>query len=1057
MSDLDKDILEAEANIESLKSKLSNVENNIKNLDHLRNGESSDNYSNSGYEENLKRGNYEKANELTKEIHKEQTKLDQLKLEKKEISQSTNTKPNTQQQKIDNESSSAGQVCEKCKYAGVTCLCDVTFTNLINNEEFYWRGGNGKLSKPGATVVGADIDSKPFQLKYNIVNSCCKKEPYDRCTKLYYYEEAPNDPVVGQFHKHEQSGELSLKFNNDYIDKPKAMLNQETKEDGQEKKVPIPYYLTVDTSKENIIYSKQKLDQTVVGIKPGTLGEFKGDASKSTLKLDILELQHTRQFNRVMYLLARTMSFAAKSSYDYMPITAYHVSVQECQDGDMSNIPTILDIPPSSLSEKTKSISALSHYDQAVANVLVMPKYKVEYLIKLGFKSIDLSEMQEKLNSHIGEDTVKALENAVDEITSDFSGDAGYLGHKVHADRLPGLMDKHLKKISLVRLIKELGSNLQFSLKIKETFNDKDGDEINLDLEKLYKEAKSFKSLCDLISKDKISAFQLYADAYASTMEFLENFKDTFATIEAAKDALPGAIESLPDEDIFSLSEVNLPLFTFEGTNELIRKGDDLEIERKDTKLSLDPIFGGKISINLALALIKAVPPIREVYDSARGLCALVNSTGVVHARVATELKKSKAVAAAEKKANISAELVIYCQLKIGANARTQADYKDTRLDDPPLLKPSLAELDFDVELEAGACFRLRIFIIQGGASVGVHFKTGISFGWKNSVITDAQGESKYEGSWYTYFKGVDAIWTAEISIGLVKIDEKGAASGEGTKFGVKTQDTPSTAAPTVGSGYHNLDSAQARLKELDGLKPQWESARKIADKKIRDEVEKESLKIKQDYGSLEQESYINTSMSIRQGEIDTLASSMVPNYSHIEHENLTGWFKNQSWLGSTNHIKVYQEHQTDLDRLAIVNKNLNSNINPASRQSLFRERFEIMERIHDDVAGSKLPLKPGDYYQDPVTESEWRKEYDKMLEEDLKKANGHQQSAIDEERKKMEKSNPDGGRDTIMNDKLWGAYNLSGVERDKLQKELLARQQTKIKEQRASEGLKKQ
>lgn len=293
------------------------------------------------------------------------------------------------------DSQDTTSACEPCESA-LKCLVHVEFENKQDSKKYEWKAGSGDLAKDSKLQIigfqgeGDSYDS--FELNCLVEDSTCvgKKGPFpDRCTNIYFYEKDTREEpqVMGKLEQKSQTELLQLKFNADYLDKDKEL---------------VPHYLVAkqidedegsDTNEEVLFEIDTKGEPLY--LKEFTFTVQKGEATLSmeTVATPIIlssQIINTLEGNALTKFLRRALSFGILSKLDYMPASAFHVAVMNCECGDMS----ILD------KEKPQSYN---FFDNAVATTYVAPNYELAHSFSINFGDISGSFTVEKL--------LKALKN----------------------------------------------------------------------------------------------------------------------------------------------------------------------------------------------------------------------------------------------------------------------------------------------------------------------------------------------------------------------------------------------------------------------------------------------------------------------------------------------------------------------------------------------------------------------------------------------------------------------------------------------------------------------
>ncbi|MGL4674731.1 MAG: hypothetical protein ACRCXK_07715, partial [Wohlfahrtiimonas sp.] len=330
-----------------------------------------------------------------------------------------------------------------------------------------------------------------------------------------------------------------------------------------------------------------------------------------------------------------------------MPITPYHVAVQECNNMPMNSLDLDRLAPFLSL----QKINA--QFDQAAADVYVMPDYKVTYKMMLYFKKLELNNYTPKKIAEKNEASAKDWAQK--------TKDAEAAGVIFADEEEKSAWSENTEETMTSAMIKEVGENFKFAVNMTEYYHGQKGNEINLEFRELLKAGK-------VVFKELTSPYSLYVDVVMSAVKFLEEFPEKFGMIKKEVEdpyqnpgnwgaggmvynpytphLSPSSGEkkmlstSLSRNDIFKWSGTP-PHIELEGTSQIVKKNNQYMVIN-DGELRLKPIFEAKLTVNLAIMLIKAVKPLDAAFTLAQGACTFVNSlTDVVNMSVSADNVKS--------------------------------------------------------------------------------------------------------------------------------------------------------------------------------------------------------------------------------------------------------------------------------------------------------------------------------------------------------------------------------------------------------------------------------
>lgn len=295
------------------------------------------------------------------------------------------------------DSQSAKDVCEVCDNKKLKCLCHVEIISPLREKKYEWKAGSiGELADE-VTIIGIHSSDSfnSFKMSFVIKGSKCNgiQGPFpDLCTNLYYYEKNINDQLMGNIENKGHGNDLLLKFHDDYLNKEKKA---------------IPYYLMTKEDQNKKVTFEPKKDG-----KPLYLKEFSftlKDSQRENIKPAPIKLDlNNEQTNNLITFLQRAFSFSILSQLDYMPASAFHLGVLECKDGDMNNV-------------KDNNILSYHPFDQAKAEIYVMPHYKLAHQFSLEFGSVNMKK------GFTAQDFLKALKeiNLSIEFDEKFNGKQG--------------------------------------------------------------------------------------------------------------------------------------------------------------------------------------------------------------------------------------------------------------------------------------------------------------------------------------------------------------------------------------------------------------------------------------------------------------------------------------------------------------------------------------------------------------------------------------------------------------------------------------------------------
>lgn len=864
------------------------------------------------------------------------------------------------QQKQKALTKNAGQVCEKCNEKNVKCLCHVEFMfesipgvcSVVDTKDtgqdniYQWRGGNGALSGDGATVVSVIMKDGSINMDYKILYSNCRN-PNFICHK-----DCTTLYYYELDNKKNKLGDITHKMEQE--SNINFKFNEAYLEKGE--KAKIPHYLETKKNEEgDYIWYLSQDGALLINEDISKLNE-KGTITWSFLGAEKLP----KDANALLDFFKRSIGFALNSELYHIPTSLYHVAVMECKYSPQMKI-------------DLKDPLTLKPFDQAKATVYVIPQYEVEHDIALSFGTMNINAVTQGGN------------------------------------RLKRLLDFLLKE-------------LQFTVTLKEKFNGQDGNTITIVIKDLDNLSNLKSNPAEVLKKIFIegSPLYLFAKLFAELLTFLINFsayvsiyKDMTRQynieLENFRDSPDKMENKLPDEDVLTFNNLELPDIHWTGTSQLIIKDNKPQVERINNELEFKPVLGGGCTINLAIWLIKKIPLLEATYQLANSFCTFINAAdfgaylSVSTTKLTSEQKKKY------NEAFFGASLVIYGNISFSYTANTSWTIATSALYESPKKKVKNLVSNVGIEFSAGAYFQAKIWIFSGALAVNMTVKTGFVFGEKTIFRKDTKAE---EDIVFSYFKGVDILWSIEGSLGVSLNNEEDNKNDDLGDWSAKAKGDFAD-KPIEGLNYYDEPSAIERKAELDRLKPQWEQAERDAEKALEARV-----------GVMGKDAYYANG-----GERPSaVADRKVPGYSKKEHDLLNGGALTDS------HIKIYRDNAKDLNRMAEINQQLKTEKDPYERYSLLNQRFLIMDRTAKMLFDKDVPLKPDSYLLADLTkEYELRDEFSKILD----KSEGVDKDYIEQRKKALNNLEDGTGRSRFSEGHLFGLSHLDPSEFKKLEDEI--------------------
>ena len=374
------------------------------------------------------------------------------------------------------DSQDPASTCEPCEKA-LKCLVHVEFENKQDSKKYEWKAGSGDLAKDSKLQIigfqGEGDSYDPFELNCFVEDSKCvgKKGPFpDQCTNIYFYEKDTSEEpqVMGKLEQKSQEELLQLKFNADYLDKDKEL---------------VPHYLVakkIDEDKGSDIDGEALFEIDTEG-EPLYLKEFtftvqKGEATlpMETVATPIIlsaQIINTLEGNALTKFLRRALSFGILSKLDYMPASAFHVAVMNCECGDMG----ILD---------KEYPQSYNFFDNAVATTYVAPNYELAHSFTIKFDEISGSFTAEKLLK-----ALKKLEFTLD-MQEKFNGVDGAKANLVIKDPVEIFKQVFTQNYAMITILVDILDGTPNFL--EENFPEPDKEKLDVSNKALFDEIITF-------------------------------------------------------------------------------------------------------------------------------------------------------------------------------------------------------------------------------------------------------------------------------------------------------------------------------------------------------------------------------------------------------------------------------------------------------------------------------------------------------------------------------------------------------------------------------------
>lgn len=572
---------------------------------------------------------------------------------------------------------------------------------------------------------------------------------------------------------------------------------------------------------------------------------------------------------------------------------------------------------------------------------------------------------------------------------------------------------------------KTISESMSLTFSLKEKFNGEDSNSFEGKIadvvgfsQKLFKKYEPFSIITDAIGtvfslEDLSASYSLYKEDATKVKQEVK--KDKLITFKG-----------------------DLPKIKLKGTSALAIKDNQLTVVRKEATLTAEPLFGGGVIINLVTILLKAIPPLNKAYEEANRTTTFINdldfgmrldvSTDQYYLdRLSDEAKKQK------ENASVDISLIIYGNFYMDCTYGISWD-----LEGDELFKSSIrvkeGAVDATIGFRAGASFRMKFWVFQGAFSADLDVFTGLRVG-DRYITRKKDGKEERIPTSYTLFKGLGVKWELKASIGTKTNNESvDNELGIGDIEIGSSDHIPSSQR----ASYDDLQSAKNRRDEL--LNKQ--KAMDDAIDKVGGKIDIMDYAATYDYKKLEEDSLKRYNDALQY---------YPPGFTDNELYELKRLDGTKFSIG---HIKMYENNQTKLTRIAQINRELD-NTTGAKRNTILREKHRLMSEVTKETKYANLPHKPDSFYR-----KDMNKEYDErddsiyaidkeiavlkkdkmdnITDDDLKKAYQKRIEQLEKEKKSIYNLPDDEGRRRLFPAKLLGAQNLLASERRTLYQELV-------------------